>query len=304
MSDELWFRFFPSKFMAGTRGLSANEVKVYISLLCRIYESNGPVANDPEVLATYCEVRPSSFGKALDRLVRLGKLYLTDDDHLGNTTSDEEISRRASRSEIAKRAAEKSAEKRQGKQRRPRADAKQTLSYIEEEKEEERDTNVSLPRAKRADLVPVSDFEAFWSLYPRKVGKGAAEKAYAKAVKLTTPDVLSEAAQALAAERNGKDPQYTPHPATWLNQRRWEDVKPDSPADFYDNVQRELDRLNGLSNQNSGDYGRGDAIANALPPARSPDERNGSGGIEGDFGSDQQPMLRIVQPGRNFASRW
>ena len=48
MSDELWFRFHPSKFMAGIRGLNANEVKVYICVLCRIYERGEAVKNDAE----------------------------------------------------------------------------------------------------------------------------------------------------------------------------------------------------------------------------------------------------------------
>jgi hypothetical protein len=66
-------------------------------------------------------------------------------------------------------------------------------------------------------------FAAFWRAYPRKVGKGQAERAYAKAIKLASPETILTAAQRYASERAGQDPQYTRHPATWLNGKGWED---------------------------------------------------------------------------------
>ncbi|WP_231288207.1 hypothetical protein [Winkia neuii] len=70
------------------------------------------------------------------------------------------------------------------------------------------------------------DFTAFWQAYPRKTGKKAAAKAYAKAIKEgATPQELVQGAARLAADPNRVD-QYTPHPATWLNQGRWEDETP------------------------------------------------------------------------------
>jgi len=62
-------------------------------------------------------------------------------------------------------------------------------------------------------------FAAFWEAYPRKVGKGAARKAYAAAIRRGTPEQLLAAvkAQCMAGD------QYTPHPTTWLNQDRWLD---------------------------------------------------------------------------------
>jgi len=63
--------------MAGIRGLNANEVKAYFCIVCRIMEHRAPVEEDREILATYCEMRQSSFDKALDRLIRLKKLRRT-----------------------------------------------------------------------------------------------------------------------------------------------------------------------------------------------------------------------------------
>jgi len=69
------------------------------------------------------------------------------------------------------------------------------------------------------------DFKAFWKAYPRKVGKLAAAKAWAHAKEKPTMDII------LAAIDNQRKCQqwikdggdFIPHPATWLNQGRWDD---------------------------------------------------------------------------------
>ena len=72
-------------------------------------------------------------------------------------------------------------------------------------------------------------FDAFWAAYPIKKAKAAAKKAWKK---LAPSQVLQ--AKILAAVENQKRwPQWNkdggrfiPHPATWLNGRRWEDQEP------------------------------------------------------------------------------
>lgn len=67
-----------------------------------------------------------------------------------------------------------------------------------------------------------NDFETFYSTYPRKVSKSNAEKAWKK-----QKCVLSEVMPSLQKQmRLWNDPQFIPHPATWLNGRRWEDDIP------------------------------------------------------------------------------
>lgn len=67
-------------------------------------------------------------------------------------------------------------------------------------------------------------FGRFYAAYPRKVGPKAAEKAWLKAIKDGADmEKLISAAQRFARSRSGRDQQYTPHPATWLNQGRWDD---------------------------------------------------------------------------------
>lgn len=66
-------------------------------------------------------------------------------------------------------------------------------------------------------------FAEFWDSYPRRAGKGAARQAWAKARRRgVPPERLVAAARAYAADPNRQD-QFTAHPATWLNQERWDD---------------------------------------------------------------------------------
>lgn len=62
------------------------------------------------------------------------------------------------------------------------------------------------------------DFDAFWSQYPKKVGKGAAKTAYSRALKKVSHDDIMA-----GLARYNPDPQYICNPATWLNQERWSD---------------------------------------------------------------------------------
>ena len=66
----------------------------------------------------------------------------------------------------------------------------------------------------------------FWTAYPRKAAKIAAQKAYAKLSPST--DLLDEILQAIARQKTGADwtrdgGKYIPYPASWLNDGRWAD---------------------------------------------------------------------------------
>ena len=70
------------------------------------------------------------------------------------------------------------------------------------------------------------EFDEFWKCYPRKVGKDAARRSWRK-LNGTRPD-LSVMIDAIARQKRSdqwlKDGgRFIPHPATWLNGKRWED---------------------------------------------------------------------------------
>lgn len=68
-------------------------------------------------------------------------------------------------------------------------------------------------------------FASFWSAYPKKTAKPAAQKAFRSAkINGHLPDVLADIERKASSDdwlKNGG--QFVPNPATYLNQRRWED---------------------------------------------------------------------------------
>jgi len=94
----------------------------------------------------------------------------------------------------------------------------------EEDRREESIKTAS--KQHQPDIKPAStaaDIEAIYQKYPRHVGKRVAHKAIEKALKhIGYPDLLAAVTE-YAAAVSGSDKKFVPHPATWFNNRRWED---------------------------------------------------------------------------------
>jgi len=80
-------------------------------------------------------------------------------------------------------------------------------------------------------------FAIFWELYPKKVAKGAAIKAWQKLSKNDQAEVLEALPNHLKYwQVKGTEKEFIPYPASWLNQMRWldeldfEQPKPKKPA--------------------------------------------------------------------------
>ena len=88
---------------------------------------------------------------------------------------------------------------------------------IEKETEKEKEGKLDFP--DRGE----SGFDSFWQLYPRKEGKQKAREAYIK--RNVGLGVLLDALgrQAASEQWQRDNGRFVPLPATWLNQRRWED---------------------------------------------------------------------------------
>lgn len=92
-----------------------------------------------------------------------------------------------------------------------------------QEQEQEQEYTPIVPSDVR---TPPNAFDSFWKIYPRKIGKLAALKAWKK-IK-PSPDMVEAIMKAIeeqaVCEQWSKDNgQFIPYPATWLNQGRWED---------------------------------------------------------------------------------
>lgn len=99
-----------------------------------------------------------------------------------------------------------------------------------------KDSKHTPPKADDVTIEPTDETEyaydplflKFWPLYPKRVGKGAAYRAWKKIKPAPSQKLFDKIRLKLDVQRetpdwkkeNGK---YIPHPATYLNQRRWED---------------------------------------------------------------------------------
>lgn len=102
-------------------------------------------------------------------------------------------------------------------------------SYEREKKEnmaeQARPRSTSATRAQ--SLIQETDdpnFDRWWMIYPRRVKKDRAKKAWAD---LAPDDDLAntiiDATERQVAADHFNGVEYAPHPSTWLNDRRWED---------------------------------------------------------------------------------
>lgn len=107
----------------------------------------------------------------------------------------------------------------------PRNDVVQKNNDVVQDKDKDNNTP---PTPSKGD----ERFETFWKAYPRKTAKGAARKAFTKLK--VTDELLADMLDAIEAQKLSSQwkrdgGQYIPHPATWLNQARWEDEGDEVP---------------------------------------------------------------------------
>lgn len=111
----------------------------------------------------------------------------------------------------------------------------------------------------RAPPAEPSEFDVWYQAYPRHVGRGQAEKAYAAARRKVPAETLLAAVTRAAGDLRSRDPKFIPHPATWLNGERWLDGQA-APASAVPSIVTEA-RAYGWPVEREGKYWR---VAGAL----------------------------------------
>lgn len=81
-------------------------------------------------------------------------------------------------------------------------------------------------KLNNTELETTKSFEQFWDVYPRRIAKTKAEQSWNK-IKMT-PELLQKILTSVHTYRQTEqwmkdEGAYIPHPATWLNQERWDD---------------------------------------------------------------------------------
>lgn len=116
-----------------------------------------------------------------------------------------------------------------------------SAGYQSDPLETERETEVEVERETDAR----GGFAAFWLAYPRKIGKGDAEKLWLKlnpSAQLQVEILLAVTQQANSEQWQREGGRFVPMPSTWLNQKRWGDSLP-TKHDQTRNVIEEAERL-------------------------------------------------------------
>ena len=84
--------------------------------------------------------------------------------------------------------------------------------------------NVVQMQQPEPDIVVT--FDDFWSLYPRRVAKKDARRAWDRISPRLHPSILTALFEWARIWNARGEPEFIPHPATWLNGERWEDDFP------------------------------------------------------------------------------
>lgn len=207
------FQCYADDLIAGTIQFSDAELGLYMRLLC-VQWSTGSLPDDDEELRSY--------GKGDTPIARVkAKFKKCEDGRLRNERM------------------EKERQKQQDYRDRQRVNGAlggrpKGLGYSGETQTKPKKTSpspspspspVSGTVSGSAPSTPISPFDRFWSAYPRRTAKAAAERAWKRAKGDTRIEEILKAIEAQKKTHAWKknNGEFIPHPATWLNQGRWQD---------------------------------------------------------------------------------
>lgn len=209
-----YYQFNIGDYASHTRHLTVIEDIAYRRLLDAYYLQERPFNANVSSVARQINMREHE----PDVKTILEEFFILCEDGWRNERADKEIDKFHDKSKKASDAGKASAEQRKNKRS---TDVEQTFNQpitINQEPITKNQEPIKKSMSEYSD-----EFISFWKSYPKKTGKGEAFKSWKKQRPSIT-DVL----KALEWQRTSQDwikdnGQYVPNPATYLNQRRWED---------------------------------------------------------------------------------
>lgn len=138
--------------------------------------------------------------------------------------------------------------------------SKPNVSSLEEElyKEDSKEIDKDLLPENSDDVKPKKNrFDIFWNAYPRKIGKGAAEKSFAKikvSAELLDKMLLSIERAKQSKQWKKEEGVFIPYPAKWLNQKQWDDEIETTEQSVTPNVELSYKEDNPILLDNTEDY--------------------------------------------------
>jgi uncharacterized protein YdaU (DUF1376 family) len=209
-----FYSFNPSAYLLDTAHLTPMQDLAYRRLLDLYYVSERPIPLETELVATR---------------LRLGCELVTVVLNEFFTRTNEGYIQQRCEEQIAAYQARCSAARKNGTAGgRPRADNKTELVSKKKQTLTQDKANANLTsnyKLGTSRVRTIDQFEQFWMEYPKRIGKGQAVKAFAKAIKVSG---LEEILAGLAKSKNSRqwtenDGRFIPHASTWLNALGWQD---------------------------------------------------------------------------------
>lgn len=220
MTSLPYMQLYVSDYLADTAHLTAQQHGAYMLLLMNYWQRGKALDNTNERLSHVARLSPKEWEENKDVL---SEFFEIENEYWFHSRIENDLNKIREKSAKASFAGRRSVVARELNKRS--TNAEQAFNHKEEDKEEEEDKDKK------------QTFDLFWKNYPLKVGKGAAIKAFEKAIRVTDPDVIIKGAQRYFADPN-RSQAYTAHPATWLNAHRWLD-DPLPPRNFSPDDKRE-----------------------------------------------------------------
>lgn len=206
--------FYPhhiGDFQRDTASLSDSDAMAYLRLIWMYYDTESPLPADAKKLAFKIGSNPDSVQIILDTF------FVKEQDIYRHKRCDKVLNEIYNKSEKARLAALARWSN--------HANAMQTQS--------ERNANALKNDANATKIdathnpIPninkyIDRFEEFWKIYPKKVSKENAKKAWLK-IK-PNDELITKITKAVKDQKlSEREQQFIPHAATWLNAKRWED---------------------------------------------------------------------------------
>jgi uncharacterized protein YdaU (DUF1376 family) len=198
-------QLYVSDYLADTAHLTAQQHGAYMLLLMNYWQRGKALDNSNERLSHVARLSPEEWA---DAKPTLEEFFIVEDNVWTHARVEDDLAKIREKSVKASFAGRRSVVARGLNERS--TDAEQSLNHKEEDKEEDKDIN-------KKEL-----FVDFWNVYPLKVGKGAAQKAFDKAIRTTDAEVIIRGALRYKSDPN-RVQAYTAHASTWLNAQRWLD---------------------------------------------------------------------------------
>lgn len=227
-----YMQFYVADYLADTTHLTAEEHGAYMLLLFSYWQTGKPLRIDR--LATVARIPNDRWPSVAETL---SEFFHVTETHWVQFRVEADLEAVNSKVVTASNAGKASARAKALKKQQELNDRSTDVADPLQRNVNHTDTDTDTDKNTKSSSPAADDlFPKFWTLYPNKKGKAAAEKAWKKLK--VTDDLFTLIAQGLAKQCASqawlKDSgQFIPHPATWLNGKRWEDEIPSAPTNVH-----------------------------------------------------------------------